>query len=198
MRWLVYAALFAMQVCCTAGLPEPKYTREPEPTFWSLCWDKDGAPNYCTGGESITWPLPIRVAVMGYSDPRAVSHAMESWNQWLGRDVFIAATPGGEIDVLVVAWPETNALFAGFAQPVKINGRLRATVTMFQGYHHRVDVLAHELGHVLGLEHDEDMPWSLMDGAPSWILPVLTRADCHALSVKYGLKKPPCENPWRQ
>lgn len=154
----------------------------------------DAPPPEETLSSSVTvWNLPIPVAVVGYTDTTAVQVAMEAWNQWLGTEVFKLGISSRQ-QVIVEAAPFRSARFAGIAvQRIPWQAR----VTMLVGYHHRADVIAHELGHVLGLDHDHTLPWSVMDGEPSWVLPRLTRADCLALAEIYFLKDPPCAREMR-
>ena len=173
--------LLFVQLCCTAAIVPPAGPPDPEPV-WS-------APG-------LTWKLPITVAVIGYEDATPVGYAGQAWDHWLGTTVFTSASPGEMPDVLVVADPAKALVFAGYTDVEIVDGKPRATVKMFAGYHDRVDIIAHELGHVLGLAHDNNHPWSVMDGAPSWRLPVLTLADCKALAAKYNLDRPPCLRPY--
>ena len=180
MRFLLPMLLF-VQLCCTAAIVPPVGPPDPEPTF--------SAPG-------LTWELPITVATVGFEDSYSVSYAGSAWDQWLGVTVFTAAEPGAEPDLVILAVPEKAKEFAGWTDLQYVNGKPKATVWMFAGYHDRSDIIAHEMGHVLGLAHDVRRPWSVMDGSPSWRLPVLTRPDCQALAMKYRLTRPPCLEPY--
>lgn len=176
---LLLPVLLLLQVCCTAAIVPPAGPQEA--TFQA---------------PGLTWSLPIKVAGSGYADTSAISFAAEAWNQWLGVDVFTPAAEGQEPDLIILAVPEKNPVFAGYTDAQIVAGRPRGVVYMYVGYHHRVDIIAHELGHVLGLAHDAKKPWSVMDGQPSWILSTLTLADCRALAEKYRLSRPPCLLPY--
>lgn len=191
MRWSVLFFLAFLQVCCLSRIPPPV---EGEATFWYLC-ETEGVTVECSEGEVVTWTLPIKIAITDTALSAATSQAATAWNQWMGAEIFRPAKVGETVDVIVVAG-QPNALLAGITDASL--RRRPVMVTMFGPYVSRADVIAHELGHVLGLAHDQGTPWSIMDGSPSWVLPSLTLADCRALARKYHIRRPPCLAPYRE
>lgn len=148
--------LLATLAGCAATMPSPN------PQMLDGCVRSDGVFDY-TGacGAEIRWPrMPLRVRS---PHEERVRPAVAWWNEQLGFEAFTFA-PGFDVFVEAdtTAPPDVNYT-GGRALHVKINGSLAAFVRTW-GVHpeNRQTVIRHELGHVLGLAHDEEDPGSLM------------------------------------
>jgi hypothetical protein len=123
--------------------------------------------------KPLVWPGHLLPLLVTYRDPRfahALTAAAHWWNVQLGRLMFIvvqeeaSAAPEewtvgvigvqigpGTLTATRIRWTEEGAFRAG---PIVV-GEMVPTVFL-------IDALKHELGHVLGLAHDEDDTESIM------------------------------------
>lgn len=184
MRAIVVAILAALAAC---GAAKPK----SEPTLFQRCYVAEipMAPGLCKNPTPIPWAkkLPIEVYIADdYPHPDIVRSVLVMWNRWLGQDVFVPAESVDSADVLIVARSGTGNL-AGLMQHVLENGRPLCLVSLFDEFEHDQEVIAHELGHVLGLDHDPDNKRSLMYPEASFERPSVTDADIVALRKHLGI-----------
>lgn len=187
MRW-VLALLLATAIGCAGRMP-PSPHRFAEPTGWSVCYEADGnVDNYegnCSAPSLVQWSLPVEVYVPdSYPSPLRMAQGLAVWDEWLGREVFrVVKSPEGA-DVLVTdGGPAVFA--AGMATHMRVAGKVTFTLSMYQPYYDRPEIIAHELGHVLGLAHDDGNKRSIMYPGMEWYLPELTDADCDYLEAMY-------------
>lgn len=193
MKLVVLASLLVL-ACATPKVAQPALSNEPG--LWKVCYDAQGlVDNFdgeCEHSREITWDLPVRVYVPAdYPDRLRVLESLAAWNDWLQADVFLATTNPVQPDVEVIVMSD-NPVIAGLADHALVDGRVYFKVYIAQKYTARVDILAHEFGHVLGLAHDPGRKRSIMHPGAEWYLPRLSGNDCALLARKYKLKKARC------
>lgn len=173
-RWLV-ALVLALTGCSGAqrvGPPKP-----PENGMWGICYDVVGYPELhespdeetsCDQPVRLLWPqLPVKAWI----DPESINvttalRAFAAWEDWLGRPVFVLVPEPEDADVAI--WADADYLAdcgisAAACAPhqQQLDGTIKAAI-VFDPEYVRVDVLAHELGHTLGLAHDHNNRRSIM------------------------------------
>lgn len=124
-------------------------------------------PGRCAAPQTLRWErLPITVFADGLGDYRgSLEAAVNFWNEEIGGAVFILVEDPGADAIVSLAitgfygddWPGSDHDERGAARHfVDFENRLRAAVELRRpvDIYDAVPVFTHELGHVLGLDHD--------------------------------------------
>lgn len=157
--------------CLSRSVPTRSPATLETRTFWKVCFDKNGKvklpsdepPHFprCKNWEVIKWPnVPIKVGIGRKVDLKAAHTAITVWNDALGFKIFELSPPAEDLNVVIF---QTKPMYKILGRAIigKPKGRLLGIVVL-HGFETRVDVLVHELGHILGLGHDVNDVFSVM------------------------------------
>lgn len=87
--------------------------------------------------------------------------AVQFWNGTVGGHVLVPWREGLEVDVFVFNREcPADAFYIAYASNTPLKDK--SMVMLCKNVNWRFSTLVHELGHVLGLQHDQDNPYSVM------------------------------------
>lgn len=203
---LLGALVVSILTCC-AAVQKPITLGDVEPVFWKLCYDKDGSPEYpsssfpydnenCDETTEITWPtLPIKIAFSeqyASNEDWIAKRAVQVWNSWADAKLFQVVLESEPHDVFIQYGDPDLGEYMGIAAQALHKRDLKTGKVFFNIYIYdsavgESDTVVHELGHVLGLQHDVDKRSIMRTGRTDRVVPWLSAKDAHALRMKYGL-----------
>lgn len=173
--WWIVGAL-ALSVVALAFVIYGALTHSNDAGLLRVCWDDDGHAHYsaCPAQtEDLLWdrqafPLDVRLVMNQevISDEEHARHvlqgAIDEWNSQLGFEAFrLTAGEPGEVNLIwgSISWESNDG---GATSHYRMGGAQLATVHIFAIYGADLPtrVVFHELGHVIGLAHDnfQDSP----------------------------------------
>lgn len=192
MRFIALAILLTVaQACAGLQFHDSQYSQEQI---------RDELWNVAPGGISL-WEyqppeLPIRVFVPDPSMEKRVGLAVKDWNEAIcGCEVLRIIDPEveDEFDMAVIDAsedddPGRDQNMNGVTQVLPANGFKYELVAIVVLFNQSNETLMHELGHALGLDHDELNRHSVMFPYSSGrILPDVEAIDIEALRWVFGL-----------
>lgn len=155
-----------------------------------ICWDNDKAlvEEACQNPEYVRWE---RTSVTVTSDSAMkvfVVTAVKAWNEDLGFEMFRYKELDVTADVIFArGGPHPN--WRGVTTYAKQDGRMRALIFMFDGALDSTSTYLHELGHAIGLEHDEKDTRSIMYPNNLRVFPKVQAKDRRMLIDLYSPRK---------